>query len=85
MKARTLYRAVEILKPHPKLIEYSTTAKMFVIMFKHEFFPVGPFESWQAADEYAMRVIEPTMGDGNEWKIRPLHPSKANTVSSHVD
>jgi hypothetical protein len=49
--------------------------KLLVIMFEHEFYPIGPFESWQAADEYGMQFVEPMLCHGcNEWKVRPLMP-----------
>jgi hypothetical protein len=79
-KRRSIMQILESVLPYERLMGYSATAKLFVIMFKDEFFPVGPFETWQAADEYGMRVVEPKLCKGcNEWKIRPLQPITAAT------
>ena len=46
---------------------------MYVIMFKHVYLPVGPFESFEAATQYGLREIESTLcNDCNDWKVRQL-------------
>jgi hypothetical protein len=48
---------------------------MFVIMFKHHYRPIGPFDSQEAAEQYGKRAIElEPLEPGNEWKVRRLDP-----------
>ncbi len=67
-----------------RLAGHVARAKLFVIMFEKLYWPIGPFESWQAADEYGMTVIERSFNSGDserdEWKIRPLQLPKGVLV-----
>lgn len=69
-----------------KVLEYSARQGLFVIMFEKMYWPIGPFESWAAADEYGMTVIERSFNSGNkdrdEWKIRLLQPPKGRGEAS---